>query len=844
MATITWKGVNGAWNSPLDWVGFTEPAAADDAVLNAGTVTLDAPASIQDVTLAAASTADFSVQSALTLHGRLLLAGGTLDLSSGGGTIEGGTLDLAGGTLLGGLVDGSLILGGFGHGLTVTAATVTANLPASGTLAVIGALTLAAGTYDGSTLSLDTFTTQQNETLATAGDVTFGAAETLLFSDTDPLVTPGVEPFGGAVGLAASGQAVNRGLIYADTSMTLSGDSFLNAGLIDLVAYTEPGLVYPYTIGTFKGQSGSLYYSATWTETITIAATAFDNTGRIAGYGADLMLTGATFTNEGSIALTDAIEQRPMVTKTSAYVGTFYVAAQLTVAAAVTDFSNTGTIVATTITFDDNLTLAALGSLGGHVVFAGTLDLQSGTLDLATFGTGSSFAFTGTVANGIIVINGATADLSGATLVNVTTLATAPLTDILSGTVTLGAVVTELAYTTAASVDNLSVTAGALGTTDLIGARAAGTLTFGAGTAITDVVAGSTLAIGGLGSFSDAGRITLDGATLVIDTTLDGDGTISLADGAALSIAELAATATTTIVFGAGHNLLSLPADGSGLNGLSITLSGLAIGDLIDFTGVSANPPTGTFSQGGAGIDDQTLDVQGASGDQAQVLVTAAAAGVTFVVSSDPTGGTLVTVACFPHRHPHRRRHRRVPGGGAPHRRHRPHRRRPAAPDQMAGPPPLHRRHRRRPGATAPGAHCRGRARRRPAPPRPVPLAAARHPDRWRAGAGRRPGQRRQHQPRPDRRRLLHPCRTGQSRPHSGRGHRQRNLRRLRQPRDVRQRRRVRPPLPRSTRSALDLPGAARRTGLAARRHPPAPRRRPTSRRPTGRPARQHRPRR
>jgi hypothetical protein len=68
--------------------------------------------------------------------------------------------------------------------------------------------------------------------------------------------------------------------------------------------------------------------------------------------------------------------------------------------------------------------------------------------------------------------------------------------------------------------------------------------------------------------------------------------------------------------------------------------------DLLDFTGVSADPGT-VFAEPGAAINGGVLEVQGASGDQASLRTTAL--GLTFGAGSDQDGGTIVTVACFRH---------------------------------------------------------------------------------------------------------------------------------------------------------------------------------------------------
>ncbi len=85
------------------------------------------------------------------------------------------------------------------------------------------------------------------------------------------------------------------------------------------------------------------------------------------------------------------------------------------------------------------------------------------------------------------------------------------------------------------------------------------------------------------------------------------------------------------------------------MNGLGLILAGLRPGDLIDFTGLSSNPPPGLFGNPGAAVQSGTLDVQSASGVQASVALDGAGTGLAFAVTSDASGGTLVTVTCFLH---------------------------------------------------------------------------------------------------------------------------------------------------------------------------------------------------
>ena len=659
MATFTWRGISGSWNSSLSWQPFQTPGSQDAALFTAtdsSTADIAGPEAIGSVAFAGGSHATLLIQGALSVAGTLALSAGTLDLGAGG-TILGGTVDVAGGSFVasGGIADGVAWLGPLGDGLAITAATATATEAAGAGLDVAGTLTLEPGYYDAVAFIASTYAAAPEQIDTAAGaSVTLGSTTTLTASADDPLHEAQVPPSYAGLTLGGAGSFVNDGLIVSDLAtayspLTIDAAGFVNAGTLALNTTIVPDLQQSFTIrqGRFPTQV-TLTFNATYAPGLLERSATFDNSGTIVGQAASIEVTSASFTNTGSLILATAQAQMPIVTASQAYVGTVALESTIDFAASVTTFVNTGTIEAGLIEFDGNLTLAQLGTLQGAVLFEGTLDLGGGTLDAGKLNPTGGYTFAGTVTDGTLIRDGGVIVTTGATLQGVTVLDQAPGTilDALSGRVTLDAATTELAYTTAASVDDLSVVAGAVGVTDLVGARAPGTLSFGAATTITDTVAGSTIEIGGQGIFSDAGMIVLDGATLGI-ATLDGAGTISLADGAALQIGALSATNAITVKFGAGDNLLSLPTDASGMNALGLIVAGLHPGDLIDFAGVSSNPPVGSFGNPGAGVQSGTLDVQGASGARASVALAGSASGLTFSVGSDPTGGTLVSVTCF-----------------------------------------------------------------------------------------------------------------------------------------------------------------------------------------------------
>ena len=650
MTNVTWRAGTGSWSNSLNWSTLSVPGANDTAVFDSpatSTATVVQPVVINTVNLVAGTDATLLLNSTLSLSGDLLLNGGTLDLAQGG-VIKGGTLDVGAGKLVadGGVLDGVLVAGKLGGGVAITTATAALTAAAnSGTLNVSDTLHLVAGTYDGLVLA-NAITPAPFDLVINPGTVTLGSAATIYFSLDDPRHVPGNYPATSQVSITGSGTLVNDGLIQSDISVAglplrIDVANFVNNGTLAVAPAVVAGETVPYTHMVGKQiQSGVLTWNATFQGTVEVSGTSFVNNGTLKGVSALVDVEASSFVNTGQIALADGTTQSPVLGP-QYYISTVPLASSLKVGSA--SFSNTGTLSASTIEIDGNLTLAQLGTLVGHVVLAGTLDLQGGTLDISA-SPGTTFSFQGGISHGTLLTGGIPLDDAHATLSGVTVVR-GILSDIATGPVTLDANTTNLEYSTAASIDGLQVTAGAAGITDRLVASANGTLTFGAATTISDTFAGSTLEIDGPGSFADNGRITIDAAALTVATTLDGSGTIAIADGASLAIADLAATDATTIAFGAGNNLLTLPGDASSLGALGLTLTGLHQGDVLDFTGLSANP-SGPFAIGGATLNNGTLDISAASGQQASLTIEDAA-GLSFVTSSDPTSGTLVTVACF-----------------------------------------------------------------------------------------------------------------------------------------------------------------------------------------------------
>lgn len=658
--TITWSGNSGKWSDLTQWASGTVPRTGQDVALPAGgyTVTLDSTGAALDVAIAGGATLD--------LTGSLALAG-TLSLASGGvlalsGVLSGGTFTLGGGTLLpaGGTLAGVTVTEGFAAlgGLVIDAATVAQSVASGGTVSVSGSLGLAAGTYDNVTFSLDQ--THGGITALTAGtgaSVTFGANAVVALSQDGSIVSYPLASTN--AGLTGGGTMRNLGTITSGIGtptgapLQISVARFSNAGEIAIVplASHEQQIVTIGYGGKFHNVpiTGTLDWTQYFAPTLDISSAAsFANTGLMTLAGGALLIEAGAFGNSGTISLADVVGQT--ITTDPSHISSLIgqtLTTSVTVAAGVAQFSNLGTISADRIEFDNSVTLADLGTLHGALVIVGTLDLAGGTLVASLF---QGVTIEGTVENGTINPDGATLDISGATLRGIAlgagTVTGAPATIInppAGSAVTLNAATTKLDLSNGATLD-ATVTAGSTAASDLIQLANGGTVTFAATTTVTANVPGSTVTITGLDStLVNNGNIVVDGADLLAGITLDGDGQITLSNGATFSLAGLADTANATITFTSGDITVVLPGTGS----LGITLAGLLPGDRIDFANVSAirsGPFGGTTAATASG---GVLFVQGASGDKVNVGLGSIGSDIYFTATADSFGHVLVDVNCF-----------------------------------------------------------------------------------------------------------------------------------------------------------------------------------------------------
>ncbi|MEJ0048233.1 MAG: hypothetical protein WDN04_20505 [Rhodospirillales bacterium] len=497
MASISWKGGSGDWNSAAGWSGGVTPGAADSVTIagaGAYTVTLYNTAQVANLTLNAPG-ALFYDAGALTVGGTLSLQGGTLDLAYG--SLNGGTLAMAGGTLQasGGLLNAVAVQGALALNATNATLFVQGGLAMAGTGGV-GAGTLAVtGTY----ATLDFLGSQ---TLANA------------------VVTLGAASGGSGQGGPASIQAQHSFGATAGATLTLAANIWLQQA----------------------GQLGQIIVGGPLPDALVDAVI---NKGTItaATFGGTLLIDGSgNFINAGTIGISN----------------------QATLDIASAGFTNTGTMTVANATLDFGGTFAS--ALLSHL---GALTLSQATVEIG----------------GDAVNTGATLSVAGGS-------ALGPL--LLAGTITGGTVVDTGGGLNFAS-----------GTGVLDGVTYDGTLTLGAGNAVTFTDNTQLSAIGG---GAGAASISGAGAALLLQgQTQLGNATISLGSnsGAAAELGttdQWLASAATTASLGA-RLLVQQTGKYADINANATTpIAGFGLADtMVNFGTIQGSFAGGTLAIGGSG---------------------------------------------------------------------------------------------------------------------------------------------------------------------------------------------------------------------------------------------------
>ena len=444
-----------------------------------------------------------------------------------------------------------------------------AGLLAAGTLDLTGGGTLAA---DGGTLD---------------------AAATVLLGQTSDIAGPGTITNLGTVGWTGS----------AFTSVTISNNSFLNSGSLELGAIAQSETLSNVPTGTTSGRfglqavDGTLFWTHENAATLTIAGQDFSNSGVLNGVGGTLDITGPSFVNTGTILLQSVSSENVQTTNaapniTIDVIVTTELLGQLNVGANVLTFVNTGiinagtdgnilfaqptfdnagTINAGSITFDQTtltntgsinvgnvvftqpITLSQIGAISGNLSFDAGVNLEGGTL------TAGTLSVAGLVQNGTIAGTGTLTLEPGTTLDNVAispgiTLVEpggtgSPSISVIdpppTATVTLDAAITNVTFSNVGSFDGTIALGANASTNDAVRLLTPGGVTLGPAFALASAgnANGVTFANGST-ELTNQGNWAVNGISVEVASTLGGVGTFSLDSGGSLSLASYTGAGT------------------------------------------------------------------------------------------------------------------------------------------------------------------------------------------------------------------------------------------------------------------------------------------------------------
>jgi hypothetical protein len=636
MATDAWVGTNGTlsgdWSDVNDWSLVAEPGTADVAEFDGAgpyIVTVDTlSATAARVTLASGVT--LAIGTTLGVSGAVVAAAGAdVDLS---GQFAAGLLDLTGGGTLtadGGTLDGALLFGPTG---TINGAGTVTNLGSIGWSSTsIGAIVIASAGFDNAGQFV---LAASMETINTSYPVVTHVG---LHTITTDLPVTFVQAFGANVSLTGASfvNGTNDLISLQGGTLNVSGGSFDNAGNIMLGAVStqniQPeGTTYEIVTSLIPGQLD-----------VQASVTSFVNTGTITA--TNIVFAQPTFDNAGAI-----------------------IAGSITFDQ--TTLTNTGSIQAGNVAFTQDVTLSQVGAISGNLTFDNGVDLDGGTL------AANSVTVGGLVENGTIGGTGTLTMLAGTTLDNVAIGSGVTVVEPASGrvsvidpppsaAVTLDAAITSVTFNNASTFDGSIVLGHDASTNDVVRLLNAGGLTLGPDFTLTSAgdANGVTFA-NPAATLSNEGSWTVNGVTVDVKSTLAGTGTVSLDsqaqfsvaalagggtfnlnNGAVMSVATLAAGATPSVAFGTGASQLVLPGTGA----ISAVLSGLTMGDVVDFASVSPTPDPTFFGTAGAVATNGSLFLTGASGDGASVALSGSTGSLNFTLAPDSGNGTEVIVACF-----------------------------------------------------------------------------------------------------------------------------------------------------------------------------------------------------
>ena len=468
MATFSWlSAVSADWTAAADWSGGSYPNAvsASTSIGVAGSYTVSIAAgesiAVNTMTLNAPG-ASLSVAGTLSPAGRLVLAGGTLQLT---GTLLGGSVLLAGGSVAvaAGTLDGVTLLGSLDLGDGVLSQFF--GYQQSGTTYVRDGLTAEKiSTAPGGTINVDagTLAFLDSETLDNA-TISVGSTDEPVLGIVTEHKAAGTLTFGANLNLTTIGQAQFSGD---------AGSTIVNFGSI-LAGFNQSLAIGSLTVSANFSNNGVL--------TVGPGATGNSSKHEVVSF------TGG-FSNAGTVSI-DPGGRLVMLASPG--------------------FTNTGTVLIASggsLEIDGNSGIFTLGQLnalapslariGGTVHMVGTWELGGGSLDTANF---SQVALAGAIAGGTLLAAGGFS--TSGTLEGVSVVGTLRGAAVVQGGLTVSGIVPgtdgsidlsagDLTFLDSETLDHVAIL---LGDHTLREVQAGGTLTLG--TAVVLTVAGTGAAL-------------------------------------------------------------------------------------------------------------------------------------------------------------------------------------------------------------------------------------------------------------------------------------------------------------------------------------------------------------
>jgi YD repeat-containing protein len=403
LATVSWIGGSGDWNTVSNWSDGTTnrlPDPGDDVVIDvAGAITVTHSSGSHTVQ-------NLTVNEAFTLSGGTLSVSGTLDVK------DGNTFSLAGGTISNARItipsSASLIAAASTSTLSgVTLAGTLDRTVGAGDVYVSNGLTL-----DGGLIKI-----AGGRTLNFNGSQTFGGTGEVRFADGNvrnavtviggtPTFGPNITIRGGVGGVA--GSFINQATITADGSgsqIQVGGD-WVNQGVIEATG------------------GGAVTVFGAWTNTGTMrevdSTFTLDGTFRLSGLGSFSRSGGTvylqgTLTNDGTLALDDTT-------------GSWVFQSGKIVGGRISTAGSASLKVMSSSAYLDGTTLAGrLDVSGGSVFVTNGLTLDGGVINVADAGSvtflgtqslagGGAMAFDVGLSNAIVASNGTLTIAAGITI--------------------------------------------------------------------------------------------------------------------------------------------------------------------------------------------------------------------------------------------------------------------------------------------------------------------------------------------------------------------------------------------------------------------------------------------